>query len=140
MHRVVIDTNVLISGIIQKRGFPFKIVSAWEDGSIILVTSAAMIEEARKVLEYPKIKEKYTLEEGEIRQTVLNLMRYSVFVDDIPRLDVIKEDPSDNVILATAVKGSADYIVSGDAHLLKVNSFRGIRVVTPKDFCRAAGL
>lgn len=61
MHRVVIDTNVLISGIIQKSGFPFKVVKLWEDEAIVLITSAATIEEAGRVLNYPKIRKKYKL-------------------------------------------------------------------------------
>ncbi|HDK81315.1 MAG TPA: putative toxin-antitoxin system toxin component, PIN family, partial [Nitrospirae bacterium] len=78
MLRVVIDTNILISGIIQKRGSPYKVVRLWEEEAIVLVTSQSMVMEAEKVLNYPKIKKKYRLNEDLIRQTILNLLRYSV--------------------------------------------------------------
>ncbi|MBI4823313.1 MAG: putative toxin-antitoxin system toxin component, PIN family [Nitrospirae bacterium] len=135
MYRVVIDTNVLIIGIIQKRGFPYEIVKFWEDGALVLITSPAMIEEAKRVLEYPKIKKKYALGEDSIKQIVLNLLRYSIALDNPPALNVIKEDPEDNKVLSTAIGGRADYIVSGDSHLLDLRSYKGIEIITPKRFC-----
>ena len=140
MHRVVIDTNVLVSGIIQKSGFPYKVVKLWEEGTLVLITSLPMIEEAKKVLNYPKIKEKYGLNTEEITQITLNLFRYSVVIDNPPALDVIKEDPKDNKVLSAAIKGKADYIVSGDSHLLCLKTYKGIEIITPKRFCEIIGL
>ena len=139
MHRVVIDTNVLISGIIQRSGFPFKVVKLWEDEALVLITSPATIEEAGRVLNYPKIRKKYKLTDDDIKCSITNLLRYSIIVDDPPEINAIKEDPEDNKILAAAVAGKADYIISGDAHLLTLKSFRGIEIVTPKGFCEIVG-
>lgn len=135
MRRVVLDTNVLISGIIQKSGFPYKVVKSWEKDNLILITSLTMIEEAKKVLNYPKIKEKFGLEEDEIKQIILNLARYSTLIDNPPTLDVIKEDPEDNKVLSVAIEGKADYIVSGDSHLLGLKSYKGIEIITPRRLC-----
>ncbi len=135
MHRAVIDTNVLISGIIQKSGFPYKVINFWEQGSLILITSIEMIDEVRRVLNYPKIKVKYRLDAGEIKQTILNLLKYSTLIGDIPILHVIKEDHADDKILATAIEGKADFIISGDFHLLNLKSYRGIEIITAKRFC-----
>lgn len=135
MYKVVIDTNVLISGIIQKNGFPHKVVKLWEKGNLILVTSIPMIEEAKKVLNYPKIKGKFNLKDGEIKQTILNLLKYSILIYNPPALNVIKEDPEDNKILSTAIEGRADYIVSGDSHLLRLKNYKGIKIITPRMFC-----
>lgn len=139
MHRVVIDTNVLISGIIQKSGFPFKVVKLWEDEVIVLITSVATIEEAERVLNYPKIRKRYTLTSNDIQRTVANLLKYSVLVQDPPIPNVIEQDPDDNKILATAIAGKADYIISGDMHLLTLKNYRGIEIVTPKMFCEITG-
>lgn len=136
MHRVVIDTNVLISGIIQHSGFPFRIVKLWESASLVLITSVATIREAERVLNYPKIKRVYRLTDDDIKRVVSNLAMYSVFVDPLSKVDVIREDPEDNNILATAVDGKADYIISGDTHLLHLKNYKGIDIVTPKEFCR----
>lgn len=135
MHRVVIDTNVLISGIIQKSGFPFKVVKLWEDEVIVLITSVATIEEAERVLNYPKIRKRYALTSDDIQRTVANLLKYSVLAQDPPIPNVIEQDPDDNKILATAIAGKADYIISGDMHLLTLKNYRGIEIVTPKRFC-----
>lgn len=139
MHRVVIDTDVLISGIIQRSGFPFKVVKLWEDEVIILITSAATIEEAERVLNYPKIRKRYALTNDDISRTVSNLLKYSVLVEDPPIPNVIEQDPDDNKILATALAGKADYIISGDMHLLTLKNYRGIEIVTPKRFCEITG-
>ena len=139
MHRVVIDTNVLISGIIQKSGFPFKVIKLWEDEKFVLITSAATIEEAGRVLNYPKIRKKYKLTDDDINRSITNLLRYSTLIDDPPAINAIKEDPEDNKILAAAVAEKADYIISGDAHLLDLKSYEGIEIVTPKGFCGIEG-
>jgi uncharacterized protein len=140
VHRVVIDTNVLVSGTIQKKGFPYKVVKAWEDDDLVLITSEFLINEVGKVLHYEKIRARYSLKDEEIKQVLLNLMRYSIFINDPPKLNVIKEDPTDNNILAAAVAGKADYIISGDSHLLNLVSYKGIRILTPKEFCGTAKL
>lgn len=134
VHRVVIDTNVLISGIIQRSGFPFKVVKLWEDEVIVLITSIATIEEAERVLNYPKIRKRYALTNDDISRTVSNLLKYSVLVEDPPIPNVVEQDPDDNKILATALAGKADYIISGDMHLLTLKNYRGIEIVTPKRF------
>lgn len=134
MHRVVIDTNVLVSGIIQRSGFPFNVVKLWETGSMVMITSVATIGEAERVLNYPKIKKAYKLTDDEINRVISNLVTYSVFVENLPELNIIEECPEDNNILSTAVAGKADYIISGDTHLLNLNNFRGIEIVTPKRF------
>ena len=136
MHRVVIDTNVLISGIIQHSGFPFRVVKLGENASLVLITSVATIREAERVLNYPKIKRVNRLTDDDIKRVVSNLAMYSVFVDPLSKVDVIREDPEDNNILATAVDGKADYIISGDTHLLHLKNYKGIDIVTPKEFCR----
>lgn len=140
MGRVVIDTNVLVSGIIQRSGFPYKIVRAWEEGTLALVTSVPMVEEAAKVLNYPKIRKKYGLADTAISQIIANFLRYSILVDLGPELAVVKDDPEDNKVLATAVSGEAEYIVTGDSHLLALRAHGDTRIATPKDFCELVRL
>jgi len=89
-------------------------------------------------LNYPKIRKKYALTSDDIRRTVSNLLKYSTLVEDPPIPNVIDEDSDDNKILATALAGKADYIISGDTHLLTLKNYRGIEIVTPKRFCEIA--
>jgi putative PIN family toxin of toxin-antitoxin system len=126
VRRVVVDANVFISGIIQSSGFPFKILKAWEQDLFLLVTSLPMIDELRRVLQYPKIQKKYA---------VGSLLKYSVLAADLPDVEEIADDPADNKILATAVAGRAETIVTGDSHLLRLSQYGNIKIVTPRTLC-----
>ena len=136
MDRVVIDSNVLVSGLILSHGYPYQVVKSWEDGHISLVTSDILIDEVYKVLHYPKVKKKYGLDEVKIRHVILNLFRYSVVIDQPPAVDCIKDDRQDNHVIVAAMAGKAAYIVSGDSHLLNLGVYQGIEILKPKDFCK----
>jgi len=137
--RVVIDTNVFISGIIQKSGNPYRVVRFWEEGMLSLLTTLPLIEEVKKVLNYPRIKKKYALDEETIKYVVLNLLKYSVVVEDPPTLAVIKDDPEDNKVLSAAVGGKAEYVVTGDSHLLNLADYEGIKIISPREFFENIG-
>ena len=133
MLRVVIDTNVFVSGIAFKLGKPKKIVDLWLRQKIILITSQPLIEELTEVLHREKFQKQTTDEE--ITQLIQQIQKIAVFVKgNLPALGVIKDDPDDDVVLATALEGNADYIISGDHHLLDLGDFRGIKIVKPIDF------
>ncbi|MBI4209048.1 MAG: putative toxin-antitoxin system toxin component, PIN family [Deltaproteobacteria bacterium] len=135
MIRVVVDTNVLISGTIHSKGFSYKIAKMWEGGELILVTSLAMLEEAERVFNYPRIKKKYHFNSSQMEKVFSNLAKYSVVVRDLPSLSVIERDPEDNIVISTAIAGKADYIVTGDGDLLDLGSHQGIEIVTPRRLC-----
>jgi len=139
MLRAVVDTNVVISGTIQKSGPPYRIMNAWREGSFVLVTSEALIEETERVLHYPRIRKKYKLTEQQIRRLLDNLRRYALITPGRVKINAIKEDPDDNQVLAAAVEGEADCMVSGDPHLLDQRSYRGIEIVPPRQFVKMLG-
>lgn len=133
MLRVVIDTNVFVSGIAFKLGKPKKIVDLWLRQKIILIISQPLIEELTEVLHREKFQKQTTDEE--IAQLIQQIQKIAVFVKgNLPELGIIKDDPDDDVVLATALEGNADYIVSGDHHLLDLGDFRGIKIVKPIEF------
>ena len=136
MLRAVVDTNAVISGTIQKSGHPYRIMNAWREGFFVLVTSEALIEETERVLHYPRIRKKYRLTEQQIRRVLDNLRRYALIAPGKVRINAIKEDPDDNQVIVAAVEAEADCIVSGDPHLLKLGSYRGIEVVPPGQFVK----
>ncbi len=82
------------------------------------------------VMDYPKFKFK----EKEKEQFLEVLLANSVLVEPKENINIIKEDPDDNKFLECAVEACADYIISGDAHLLKLQQFRGIEILSPKEF------
>ena len=132
VHRVVVDANVFVSGIIQNSGIPFRILKAWEQGLFFLVTSLPMVEEVRRVLQYPRIQKKYAVDDDTIKQVIGSLLKYSILVTDLPDIKEIADDPQDDKVLATAVAGRAETIVTGDSHLLRLSRYRDVQIVTPR--------
>ena len=129
--KVLLDSNIFISALGWK-GKPRVIFDKCLHGELELITSADQLDELMRVMDYPK----FTFTE-EQKQTLLGIITATATVVDIPKkLNVIKEDPDDNAILETAVVGNADYIVSGDPHLLKLGEFGRIKIVTAHDFLK----
>ena len=136
MIRAVLDTNVIISGTIKKSGPPFTVFEAWREGRFLLITSRAIIKEVERVFHYPRIKKKYSLTERQIGGVIQNLKKYTVVAPGKLEIQVIKEDLSDNRLLAAALEGKAQYIVSGDPHLKNLKRYRSVRLVSPAEFVR----
>jgi hypothetical protein len=133
MTRAVIDTNVLVSGVIAPHGAPRRVLEAWHAGGFALITSEAIIAEARRVLRYPRICGRYRLTEGDIVAVVDSLRNDAEVVAGL--YEVRKSvDPTDDVFLACALEGRAEYVVSGDAHLLEIGTYQGVLIVTPRQF------
>lgn len=129
--RVVLDTNVLISGVIAT-GTPHDVLVAGYSGEYQIIVSVPTLTEFRETLQ--KYPERFGLDEDEIQEEVETLRYYAEFVDPSEDLTVVPDDPDDDKFFEVAVEGQATYIVSGDQHLLDVESFRGIEVVTPREF------
>jgi len=131
MHRVVLDTNILVSGI-GWPGIPRRIIEKWIDGTLILVESPALLDEFHKVIKDEKFE---FLEDDDIDEFYRILVEKSEVVEPAFELNVIKEDDADNRVLECAVAGRANYIVTGDSHLLRLGSFASIRVVSARQMC-----
>ena len=132
MIRVVLDTNILISAIISPKGKSARVLEWERKGHIELLFSPATIEEAWKVLRYPKVrnllqKNKLSFETAEI--SLENTIKSSIVVPGQVTVDTLKGDPTDNVFLSCAIEGQADFIVSGDGHLNSLKSFHGIQIL-----------
>jgi uncharacterized protein len=127
--RVTADTNVIISGL-NFSGNPRRILQMAEDGVIQLAVSDAILAEVVKVLR----REKFGWEEEEIRRAMRNITRFAEHVDPKQRIDIVKEDPTDNRILECASASGSEYLVSGDKHLLKIGQYQGVRIVPPAEF------
>jgi len=134
MLRAVLDTNIIVSGTISSSGPPYEVLEDWRHRKFILIISPEILKEVVRVFEYPKIKESYHLDTKTIKAILARLNKYSVVTQGKLKVNEIKEDPPDNVFLACAKEGAADFIVSGDGHLLDLRTFQGIRIVTPHHF------
>ena len=129
--RAVLDTNVLISGVIAT-GVPHELlVKGFEREYQIVVSVETLTEFRETLLKYP---ERFHMSEHEVQQEVELVRYYSEFVDPQEDIMAVEADPDDDKFLEAAVAGGVDYLVSGDGHLLDLDSFRGIDIVEPRTF------
>jgi len=129
--KIVLDTNIFISAF-GWGGNPNKIFEESLTDNLIIITSYEQFEELCRVLEYPRLG--FTPEQkSRIKRIIQGV---AVFVSPLEKLQVVKEDPADNKIIEAAIAGKADYILTGDKHLLKLKEFRGIKIVSPEEFCK----
>ncbi|WP_028322829.1 putative toxin-antitoxin system toxin component, PIN family [Desulfatiglans anilini] len=136
MHKVVFDTNVFISAIIKGKSNPGRLLDMVRGGEIELVLSPEILSEIQAVLHYPKIKKIHQLQPKAIDAFLKYIASIAQIVQPAKRLDVIKDDPSDNIYLECAVEGHTDFIVSGDHHLTDLKAYEGIRIMDPATFLR----
>ncbi len=134
MLRVALDTNQFISGLIVRQGVPAQVLDAWHRGAYTLLTSRPILNETREVFSYPRIRKKYRLSQKDIDDFLAQVEGASVLTPGRLALSVVKDDPDDDKILACAVEGGADYVVSGDPHLLRLRAYESIPIVTARDF------
>ena len=107
----------------------------WSKFSYNFSIKHPLFSEIKQVLSRPWLAKKYHILTEQRDQLLWRLRRFSHFVSHLPKLKpIVKEDPADDVILATAVAARAEVIVSGDEHLQKLKEYRRISIVSPKDF------
>jgi putative PIN family toxin of toxin-antitoxin system len=129
--RITADTNVIISAF-NFSGNPARILNMAEAGEIRLAISDDILNEVKRVLRRPKFG--WTQEEAD--GAIRGLSAFAEHVDPKQRIHVVKEDPTDNRILECAAASGSEYLVSGDKHLLKVEHYQGVKIVTPEDFIK----
>ena len=136
MHKVVVDTNIFISAVIKERSKPGQLLNLVKEKKIVLVLSPDILSEIETVLFYPRLMRIHQLKEKAIRAYLKKIESISQIVMPTKRLEVIKEDTSDDIYLECAVAGQADFIISGDHHLKDLKSYEGIRILSPAVFLK----
>lgn len=133
MIRVVVDTNVYVSGLIKRNGPPGRVLAAQRGGQFDLVTSPALLAELEMVLRRPHILKLIHASVAEVLDFVDQLRVASIVVTPDIAL-AVSRDPDDDRVLEAAQAGHADFIVSGDGDLLDLREFVGIPILTPTGF------
>lgn len=127
--RVILDTNVFISGIFWS-GPPTQILKAWENGKIKLIISPEILDEYKRIGEI--ISKKYKTIDIE---PFLDLLVFHAEMTPSFQLDYqVTNDPNDEMFISCAVVSKAKIIVSGDKHLLDVSGFNHIDILRPREF------
>jgi putative PIN family toxin of toxin-antitoxin system len=119
MLRVVLDTNQFVSSLLVRRGLPAQVLDAWRERVYLLVISPAISAEIRATLQYLRIRRKYHITSDQVERLVEVLGQDALIVPGAADTKgAIPEDPQDEMVLAWAMDGMADFIVSGYRHLL----------------------
>ncbi len=132
--RAVLDSNVYVSAFSRPGGVPARIWQQAITRLYSLLVSPAIISEVAKVLRHD-----FDWDDEPLIAQMKLLAKIAEIIRPSATLDEIKADPDDNRILECAIDGRADLIVSGDQHLLRLKSFRGIGIIGPMDFLRTLG-
>lgn len=122
--RVVLDTNIWISGLMLPKSTAGKIITAWQQNKFNIIISQPILDEIKKVLSYPKIQKRLQWDEPKIEQYLLLLTFFSEFVVLKKASAKIKKirDKNDIPILNTLISSGSDYLVTGDNDLLALKN------------------
>lgn len=133
--KIVADVNVIISATIAPLGMSRSILTAWREGRLDLVTSDGIIAEVEQKLRSPRISGKYGLTEDDIRITIAILRTLALLVVvSTKKIRSVTGDPEDDYVLATALQGQVDYLVTGDKELLDLDRYESVKILSPRQF------
>lgn len=136
--KVTLDTNVLVSGTFWS-GDSFKVLDAIDKKKLSCNLSKEILEEYYDVIKREEIVEKIRDKALIISEVSRKVIENATIVDPKEAVDVVKEDPDDNKILACALEGNSEYLITNDNHLLKLKIFKGIKIITPTEFVKKKG-
>ncbi|MBN1454261.1 MAG: putative toxin-antitoxin system toxin component, PIN family [Anaerolineales bacterium] len=131
--RAVVDTGVLVSGLIRPQGTIGEVLRALRDGRFVIIYTTPTVVEIIDVLGRPSFRAKYHIQPDDVTALV-NLIRLRGELV-LPQITVTDcRDPKDNKFLEAAVASNADAIVTGDSDLLELHPFQGIPILRPAEF------
>src|SRR5690606_11877278 len=132
MKKIILDTNVIVSSLIQKN-YPYLIVDHCIDGNAIICVSSPIIQEYLEVLSRPKFS-KFTDFKTNADFLIVRLIEISEIYEPIEKLKIIKDEP-DNRFLELAAISKADFIITGNTNDFSIKIYNKTKIVTPKEFC-----
>lgn len=130
--KVVLDTNVIISGLLWKKTTE-ALFDLADEKKIIICLTPKIIEEILNVLDYLKIKKQLDKINLTPKEIINYLLQISEFYPDID-IEIDLLDKSDKIFLAALVASKADCLVTGDDHLLSIREFRGFKILKVREF------
>lgn len=128
--RVVLDTNVVLSGILWG-GLPGKIIEAWKLGKFQVVVTHEIFAEYQTILK--RFAGRHEIDVDDVMQSIAEK---ALWCAPMKLSEAVCSDPDDDKFIAAAIGGNAKYVVSGDKALLTVGSYGGVEIVTVKRFVR----
>jgi len=136
--RIILDTNIIVSGLISDHGAPALLLNSWTDKAFSLVTSTTQITELQSVTHRPSVRPLIT--PAHAGRFINDLHRFATVLDNLPVVDRSR-DPKDNFLLAMAEAGAVDYLVTGDKRdVLALKRHGNTTILTAKEMLPLLGL
>jgi uncharacterized protein len=135
--RAVVDSSVLISAFLTPGRVPDRVLRAAERGTFTLCLSREVLTETIDALltKRAQLERLYSYPEEQIFTHAEGLMAAAELIESLPALSAVPNDPKDDMIVATALKAEADYLITGDRkHLIALGEYEGIKIVSPREF------
>jgi len=132
--RVVLDANQFVSTVLVPVGRPAQILDAWHQNQLEILVSPAILAETRRVLLYPRLQRRHGWDVAQIDAFLDGLLSSAILTSGDTDIRDVVDDPTDNKYLACALEGHAEYLITGDQHLLQLDPWRGIRIIPPAVF------
>jgi uncharacterized protein len=130
--RVVLDSGVLATGTFAEDSTTGQVLQGWRHGAYRLIVSEPILRELRRTFDRPYFRQR--MKAGQVSRILTRIQFVATFVAAMPLPAPTAAHASDDLILSTADAGNADYLVTGDAELRKLERYRGVRIVTPREF------
>lgn len=134
MTTAVLDANTLVSGVLVPQGIPSRLLDAAYARTFVCFSSDAIVAEVVRTLTSERIARKYQVEPATVDRLRGFLESHEVAVPITVQIHGVATHPEDDVILATVLSAGADYLVTGDRQLQKLENYQGVRIVSPRDF------
>jgi putative PIN family toxin of toxin-antitoxin system len=132
--RVVIDTNVFISSVISTKGAPAQLFKKWLDGAFEIIVSDAIMIEYQTALRYEHVRKRHGLTSPQMEKLLDDFLGGVTLVTPTEAVHSVTNDPDDNKFLECAQAGGAEFIISGDKHLLNLKEYEDIQILSPSAF------
>jgi putative PIN family toxin of toxin-antitoxin system len=135
--RIILDTHIIVSGLISEHGAPAQLLNSWTDNAFSLATSATQITELESVTDRASVRPLIT--PAHAGRFINDLHRFATVLERLPVVDR-SPDPNDNCSLAMAEAGAADYLVTGDKRdVLALKRHGNTTIITAKQMLALLG-
>lgn len=127
--KVTVDTNFLISATQWDYSVAHKLLKKFILSEAEIFTTQNILDETAEVLERD-----FEYSKDEVKNIIGKILLFAKLTEPKQKIDVIKDDPDDNKVIACAIESSSEYIITYDRHLLKLKEYEGIKIITPEEF------
>jgi putative PIN family toxin of toxin-antitoxin system len=132
--QAVIDSTVLVSAFLTEGGVSAELLRYAREGVFLVSLSEDILTETEHTLAYPRIRERYDYTEADVADFLNRLRVAATLVTELPQVTVVARDPNDDMVIATAIRAQAAYVVTRDNDLLSLQQHEDITIISPEAF------